>query len=113
MPEIWPSNLFYGSPEDSICILSDESNGPAISFDSNDLKYPLTPRIRQFNLVQRHVINLTSIWFIEFERVITFFAVDMSVTIICPRPYNEPSGPPLMAISMRSSIVRWLSHWYI
>ena len=59
MPEIWPSNLFYSSPEDSICILSDRSNGPAISFDSNDLKYPLTPRIRQFNSVQRHVINLT------------------------------------------------------
>ena len=59
MSEIWPSNLFYSSPKDSICILSDKSNSSAVSFDSNDLKYPLTPGIRQFNLVRRHVINLT------------------------------------------------------
>ena len=59
IPQIWPSNLFYSSPKDSICILSDKSNSSAVSFDSNDLKYPLTPGIRQFNLVQRHVINLT------------------------------------------------------
>ena len=55
MSEIWPSNLFYSSPKDSICILSDSR----VSFDSNDLKYPLTPGIRQFNLVWRHVMNLT------------------------------------------------------
>ena len=62
MPEIWPSNLFYSSPQDSICILSDRSNGPTISFDSNDLKYPLTLEldslIRSSDMLNKLDVNL-------------------------------------------------------